>query len=281
MRKKQIKKITIVGILAALSVIFYIFLKFPLPFIFPSFLDIQLSNLPVILAGLIFGPAEACIIVVVRFAVKLPMTSTAGIGEIADLVIGLAVALSVSLIYQKMRTKKGGIISLIVTSIIWVTCAILMNTLVLLPWYVEAYGFEAVFGMLKIIRNITPDNYMLYYVLFAVIPFNALLATTVSLITFFVYKRISGLYKDEFDCENADRVVTNALYTGFSLIVIDLVLYGGYLLQAFKKFNLNKFITTTSIFVVVLAFSIGLIVYSKKKALKACNLENHYFEENE
>ena len=273
MRKKQIKKITIVGILAALSIIFYMFLKFPLPFIFPSFLDIQLSNLPVILAGLIFGPAEACIIVIVRFAVKIPMSSTAGIGEIADLVIGLSVALSVSLIYQKFKTKKGGIISLVVGSVIWVCTAVLMNSLVLIPWYVNAYGFEAVFGMLSIIKGITPDNYMLFYVLFAVIPFNSLLAAIVCFITFFVYKRISGLYKNEFDCEHADIVVSNALYTGLSLIVIDLVLYVGYLLQAFKKFNLNKFITTTSIFVIVFAFCIFLIVYSKRKALKECKIK--------
>ena len=274
MRKKQIKKITIVGILAALSVIFYMFLKFPLPFIFPSFLDIQLSNLPVILAGLIFGPAEACIIVIVRFAVKIPMTSTAGIGEIADLVIGLSVALSVSLIYQKIKTKKGGIISLVVSSIVWVVAAILMNSLVLIPWYINAYGFEAVFGMLSIIKGITPDNYMLYYVIFAVIPFNALLATIVSLITFFVYKRISGLYKDEFDCENADKVVSNCLYTGLSLIIIDVVLFAGYLLQAFKKFDQKKFITTLIIFLIVLIASIVLIVYSRKKKIIECKIKD-------
>lgn len=274
MRKKQIKKITIVGILAALSVIFYMFLKFPLPFIFPSFLDIQLSNLPVILAGLIFGPAEACIIVIVRFAVKIPMTSTAGIGEIADLVIGLSVALSVSLIYQKIKTKKGGIISLVVSSIVWVVAAILMNSLVLIPWYINAYGFEAVFGMLSIIKGITPDNYMLYYVIFAVIPFNALLATIVSLITFFVYKRISGLYKDEFDCENADKVVSNCLYTGLSLIIIDVVLFTGYLLQAFKKFDQTKFITTLIIFLIVLIASIVLIVYSRKKRIIECKIKD-------
>ena len=87
MRKKQIKKITLVGILAALSVIFYIFLKFPLPFIFPSFLDIQLYNLPVILAGLIFGPAESLVVVLIRFVIKAPFTSTAYVGEVADLII--------------------------------------------------------------------------------------------------------------------------------------------------------------------------------------------------
>ena len=54
--KKTIDYMTKIAILAALSSILYFIPKFPLPFLFPSFLEIQFSNLPAILGGFILGP---------------------------------------------------------------------------------------------------------------------------------------------------------------------------------------------------------------------------------
>ena len=68
--KKIIDYIAKVAIFSALSFILYLFPKFPLP-IFPSFLDIQFSNLPAILGGFVLGPLGGCIIVIVRCALKL------------------------------------------------------------------------------------------------------------------------------------------------------------------------------------------------------------------
>ena len=219
MKKNQIKKITTIGILAALSCVFYLYLKFPLPF-FPSFLDIQFSNLPVLLAGLMFGPTEAIIIVIIRFLVKFSMSSTMVVGEVADLIIGFFVAVSVSIIYSKIRTKKGGIISLIIGCVVWILGAVIANTFVLIPWYVEVYGLEMVLGLLSVIPGVTADNYLLYYILFAAIPFNTLLSVSVSLITFLVYKRISLIYKDEYNNSSTNY---NRLFVGIVIIAIDVI----------------------------------------------------------
>ena len=240
MRKKSIQKMTTVAILAALSVVFYMFLKFQLPFIFPSFLDIQFSNLPVILAGLIFGPSEALIVVIIRFLIKAPFSSTAYVGEVADLVIGYLVGTFTSFIYHRHKTKKGGIIALVVGSIVWVVGAVIINSVVLLPWYINTYGMDAVFGMLKIIPGITESNYMLYYVLFAVIPFNTLLAIIVSTITFFVYKRISLIYKEETEGKESNNISLNRTYVGFLLIILDVIILIGYLLLSKEKFIVSS-----------------------------------------
>jgi riboflavin transporter FmnP len=42
------------------------------------------------------------------------------------------------------------------------------------------------------------ENFMKFYIFGAVLPFNALLATLVGIITFFVYKRISIIFKKDF-----------------------------------------------------------------------------------
>ena len=195
MKNKQIKKIAITSILASISIILYLFIKFPLP-IFPSFLEINFSMLPIVIGGYIVGPIYGSIIVLIRFLAKLiiMVTHTAGVGEIADLLIGLFVVLTSSIIYQKKHDKKGAIISLIMSSLIWILSATLLNWLLLVPAYIKMYfnGDVSIFvRVLSIIPSINETNYMWKYIVFAVIPFNMLLSTTVSLITFFVYKPLS------------------------------------------------------------------------------------------
>lgn len=253
MRKKQIKKMTHVAILAALSVILYMFLKFPLPF-FPSFLDVQFSNLPVIIAGFVFGPIEACVVVLIRFIIKIPFSSTAMVGEIADLVIGCLVGITVSLVYKKFHTRKGGIMALISGVIVWVVAAIIANAVFLLPMYIELYNLDAVLGLLSVIKGINADNYLLYYIAFAVIPFNLLLAVIVSFITFFVYKRVSFLYKEQIDERMKESVSNEGIVIGSTIIAFDLLILMGTLLWKKSTFEVSKNNTKLDIAITILGY---------------------------
>lgn len=206
MKNQQIKRIALVSILSAMSTVLYFFVKFPLPFLFPAFLDIQFSNLPAILGGFLLGPISGSIIVIVRFLIKLPFSSTLFVGEIADLVIGLAVVLSSSLVYKAHKTKKGGLVALVTASAAWVITSVLMNYFVLVPFFIELFYKGNTQGFVQscqIIPGINESNYMQKYLLFAVLPFNLLLSTIVNLITFLVYKRLSNFLKlqDVYYCE--------------------------------------------------------------------------------
>lgn len=196
MNKKLTLKMARIAIFSAFSFTLYM-LKFNLPFIFPSFLEIQFSTLPAIIIGLLFGPTEGMIVIVIRMFLKLPLTHTIGVGELADLFIGLSTVLTSSLIYQRFHSKKGGIIALIMGSITWVIMAVMANWLFILPVYMRAAGLDVVLKMLMVIPGITEANYMGKYLLYAVLPFNLLLASVTSLITYFTYKRISQLFKTD------------------------------------------------------------------------------------
>lgn len=194
MKSKQIKKITITALLSAICVLFHLYIKFPLP-IFPSFLKFDFSMLPAILGGYIVGPVYGSLIVVIRFLIKVCMTHTAGVGEIADLIIGLCVILTSSMIYKFIRNKKGAIISLCFSTLVWVIVASLTNYFVLVPSYINLYfkGDVNIFvKTLSMIKGVNETNYMQKYILYAVVPFNALLSITVNIITFIVYKPLSG-----------------------------------------------------------------------------------------
>ncbi|HKL93709.1 MAG TPA: ECF transporter S component, partial [Clostridia bacterium] len=54
--------ITKTAMLTAISFLLYAFGKFNLPMMFPSFLEIQFSELPALLAGFSMGPVSGCIV---------------------------------------------------------------------------------------------------------------------------------------------------------------------------------------------------------------------------
>lgn len=194
-RSQIIKKIVFISIFTALSTVLY-HLRFPLPMFFPSFLDVQFSNLPALIGALLLGPWSGVLIVVLRGLLKLPFTSSAGVGELADVLIGVAAVLSAGLYYKYHRTKKGGVIALLLSTVFWIVAAVLANYFILMPFFIKVKGFDAVFGALGVIKGVTRKNFMEYYILFAVIPFNLMLSVLVNTVTYFVYKRISKIWKD-------------------------------------------------------------------------------------
>ena len=121
LKKRSVSYMAKVAIFSALSIVLY-YIKLPITLIipiFPEYLDIQFSNLPAIIAGFILGPLGGISVVVIRTVIKLPFTGTLGVGELADLIIGVITVLVGSLVYKKEHTKSGGIIALIFTFITW------------------------------------------------------------------------------------------------------------------------------------------------------------------
>ena len=194
-RKRIIRFIAVTSVMSALSIGLY-FLRFPLPF-FPPFLKVQFSALPLLMLGLLEGPIAAVIGLVLKTLLSLAFSHSLFIGELADFLISLCAVLSASLFYHFHKTKKGGAIALLLSTISWIIGGAIINYFILIPFYVNAYGFDAVFGMLKIIPGITEDNYLIYYILFANIPFNVMLSIVVNVVTYFTYKKVSNIIKRE------------------------------------------------------------------------------------
>lgn len=194
-RKKIIRFIAVTSVMTALSIGLY-FLRFPLP-IFPPFLKVQFSMLPLLMLSLLEGPYAAIIGLVLKTLIALPFSGSVYVGELADLMIGSGAVLSASIYYHFNKTKKGGAIALIISTISWIIVGAIANYFILIPFYVKVFGFDAVFGMLQIIPNITKENYLIYYILFANIPFNCLLSVVVNLVTYLTYKKVSLIVKRE------------------------------------------------------------------------------------
>lgn len=199
--KTDVKIIAIIGLFTALSIILY-FLKFNLPFIFPSFLEINFSLLPIIIIGFMYGPIEGITIVILRAIIKIPFTSTFCVGEIADVLIGIPVVLVTSLIYCKVHNKKGAKIALGLGIITWVVASVITNYLINVPFFIQLYcdnNIASFVGALSIIPGVNENNYIFKYLLYAVVPFNLLISSLVSIVTLLLYKRISNIFNIEIN----------------------------------------------------------------------------------
>ncbi len=197
-KKMNVRQMSVIAVFSALSVVLYYFAKFNLP-IFPSWLDIQFSDVPALLISFMYGPFSGVISIVVRFFCKLPGTSTMGVGELADLIIGSVLCITAGLIYKKHRTFKGALLAMGLGMLAGTFTATVANWLILIPAYIGIAGYPqaALTGMMDAILGakgiVTDDNFMAYYLFISVVPFNLLRYSMILVITVILYKRLQSL----------------------------------------------------------------------------------------
>ncbi len=197
---KFTKKLTLTAVLTGLA--FGLYMLGPLcklPFMFPSFFDLQFSELPALIGGFALGPIYGCIIIILKCAIKLPLSQTACVGELCDCVLGIVFVLTASLIYRFHKNKKGAILAMTFGSIACVITSVLLNYFVNVPFYVQFFfkgEWEPLLKSLSVLfPKINRDNFYAYYLCLSVIPFNILRALITSFVTFAVYKKVSILFK--------------------------------------------------------------------------------------
>ena len=143
--------------------------------------------------GPVAGAAIELIKILLNFAIN--GTITAGVGELANFLLGCSFVVPAGIIYRKMHTRKGAIIGMATGTVLMTIFGCFLNAFVLLPAYTMLMGLslETIIGMgtavNPAITNITT------LVLFAVVPFNLLKGVLVSIIVLLIYKKISPILK--------------------------------------------------------------------------------------
>lgn len=190
--KLNARSIAQIAMLSAIALILMLF-EFPLWFA-PPFYQIDLSEVPVLIGGFALGPVAGVLIELIKNLLKVVInTSTIGVGEVANFVIGTAFVLPSALYYKKHKTKKAAAISLAIGTASMTVLGCFINAYVMLPFYSKALGLpiDALIEMGTAVNsNITSLS---TFIILAVAPFNLVKGTIVSLITFLVYKKIRGV----------------------------------------------------------------------------------------
>lgn len=191
----KIRTIVQVGMLAAIAVVLMLF-EIPLPFA-PSFYEIDFSEVPVMIGTFAMGPLAGAAIELVKILLNFFIngTTTAGVGEVANFLIGCALVVPAGLIYRRKRTRKGAIIGMAAGTVFMTLLGCVLNAYVLLPTYAAAFQLpiDSLVAMGTAVNGSITDLFT--FVAFAVAPFNILKGVLVSLIVFLIYKKISPVFR--------------------------------------------------------------------------------------
>ena len=106
MKKQNTISATLMTKVAILSAISYIlmFIALPIPILFPNFLKLDISDVPAIFGGMSLGPIAGFAIVFIKNLLQaITASTTAWIGEIANMLIGGSYVIILSIIYKKKK----------------------------------------------------------------------------------------------------------------------------------------------------------------------------------
>ena len=176
------------GLLSAMAVILF-YIEIPVV----AFYKLDLSTLPAILAGFAMGPWQGLAVIIIKNLVHVLGTSTAGVGELADILMSCAFVIPASLIYRSGKTRKGALKAMLVGSVAMIIAAVLVNYFILIPAYQVLMNLplEAIIGMGQAVLPFVDNTVKL--VIFITAPFNVLKAAVLSIVTYLLYKRVSPL----------------------------------------------------------------------------------------
>lgn len=190
-KASKLRTITGIAVLSAIAFILAYF-EFPVP-LSPSFARMDISDLPALIGAFAYGPLAGVLIELVKNALQLTSTATAGVGELANFIMGGVFVFVAGLIYRKNKNKKTALIACLIASLAMGVTAAVVNYFVLLP------AFEAFMPLSELIASF--GEFMpfiktkLDVVLFNALPFNLLKGLAISAVTMLIYKKLSPILK--------------------------------------------------------------------------------------
>lgn len=185
------KNMAVMAMLGAMAGVL-MYLEIALPFA-PVFYKLDFCEVPTLIGTFALGPMAGVIISIIKILVSLVLkgTSTGGVGEIANLLSCIMWTVPAGLIYKRMKSRKGAVIGLIVGGITMILGSCFANAFITIPFYAKVMfdGVDQIIAMGTAVNaNITG---MGSFILLAVVPFNVVKTTAVSVLTFLLYKKVS------------------------------------------------------------------------------------------
>ena len=190
------KNIAGMAVFAALSFVVYL-LEIPIFAGTPaSFLELDLSNVFVMLAGFMYGPIPAVIITVVKESIHITVGSTGGVGELANTIITTAYVLLPSIVYYYKKGFKTVVITLLVACVIQTAISLLVNKFINFPFFMGSAPFVPT----------ETSNSMFSSLWVYVLAFNAIKSVVISIVTVLLYKKVYYLFK-KINLQNSSKDV--------------------------------------------------------------------------
>ncbi|WP_246001120.1 ECF transporter S component [Oceanobacillus piezotolerans] len=174
-QSSKLLRLVILALLGSISLVLF-FLNFPLPAL-PAYLKIDFSEVPALMASLIFSPIAGVIVIAIKNLLYLAVSGAGDpIGVFANFLAGVMFVVPVSIIYHKFnKGVKSVVTGLLTGTVIMALGMSLLNYFFLLPAYSWFMGWE-----------MTPEV-MWVSVIAGVLPFNVIKGIIVGILFVLIF----------------------------------------------------------------------------------------------
>ena len=190
----SISSVRYMSVTAMLSAVAFIlmFLDFSDPFM-PAFIKMDLSELPALIGAFSMGPVCGILICLIKNVLHLFITTTGGVGELSNFLLGVAFVLPAGLIYRHKKSRRSALIGSLFGAVIMGVFSVVSNYFLVYPVYYNFMPEEAVLGAYQVI--VPSMKSILQCLVCFNMPFTIVKGLFSVVITFLVYKHISPILK--------------------------------------------------------------------------------------
>lgn len=186
------RKIASLGMLSAVATVL-MSLSFSIP-LAPSFLKLDFSELPALLAAYAFGPVSGCIVCLVKNLINAPFSTTACVGELSNFLLGVCFVVPAGWVYCVRKTRKRALCGALLGALCMAACSLPINYFLMYPIYANFMPMETILGLY---RAIDPNVQSLARALIEFnVPFTLVKALLSTALAFAVYKPLSPVLKE-------------------------------------------------------------------------------------
>ncbi len=185
------RALVVTAMLSAIGYVLMLF-DFSVPFM-PSFIKLDISELPALIASFSLGPVYGVVVCLVKNLLNTLQSQTLGIGDLSNFLLGTMFVFPAGLIYQRMKSRKGALIGSLAGAVIMAVGSVFTNIFLVYPLYYNLMSKEAI---LNAYQAIIPSMESVEQSIICFnMPFTFLKAMISVLVTFLIYKRISPIIK--------------------------------------------------------------------------------------
>lgn len=192
----NVRYLTVTAMLSAIAFVL-MFFDFSIPVLIPNFIKMDLSDLPALVGSFSMGPLCGVLVCLIKNLLHLTITSTGGVGELSNFVLGAAFVLPAGLIYKIKKSRSGALIGSAVGAAAMALISIPSNYFFVYPFYYNFMSKDMVLAAYQVIA--AGFGFEVKDILQCLIYFNAPFTFVKGMlsvvVTFLIYKHISPVLK--------------------------------------------------------------------------------------
>lgn len=190
-RTPAVRKLTVTAMLGAVATVL-MFLNFNVP-LMPSFIKLDLSELPALIASFALGPLWGVCVCLIKNLINLFFSTTGGVGELSNFILGVSFVFTAGMFYKHMGGRRGALIGSLCGAAAMSMISVFSNYYVVYPVYTAFMPMDTILAMYQAIN---PNVRTLWDALIWFnMPFTFCKGMLSVIITFLIYKKLSPLLK--------------------------------------------------------------------------------------